>query len=185
MLINIKTYHFLNILLYSTITYAFEVTRIYSISMVRCCTLPSLSNSEFRHWQLETGHGGSIYTSETGRSYKSGLIVFSRELVLRHLPAYHWVCCHKSVIIHVGALPSRCTVRGFRGNGKASSLLAFNNSFGECLLLGLTTLGWIILKVRVPKGRMLQPGSVAMGQMNWDCPLDTLGSTYCCTYRQN
>lgn len=102
MLINIKTYHFLNILLYSTITYAFEVTRIYSISMVRRCTLPSLSNSEFRHWQLETGHGGSIYTSETGRSYKSGLIVFSRELVLRHLPAYHWVCCHKSVIIHVG-----------------------------------------------------------------------------------
>lgn len=42
------------------------------------------------HLQLEIGHGGSINTREIVKNYKEGFFPFG-ELVVKYLPAHHWL----------------------------------------------------------------------------------------------
>lgn len=48
-----------------------------------------LPNSVTSEWQPEISHNGSIYTSEIGICYQSGLFFFFQKTTAKHVPPYH------------------------------------------------------------------------------------------------
>lgn len=121
---------------------------IYRLSRANSVCLFPTPQSEILYWQLEMGHDGSIYTTEIGQCYKSGL--FIQRVSLWAYPFMGIPIDHKSTYTY-RKMSDWCSHHKVILEGFSSSNLTFPGEINSLLEIGqATTINYLInLNVQV------------------------------------